>query len=134
LKFFFDTCISIRLVKALRVIIEHQHLETVHLSEKFPTDSIEDPKWLSQLGEEGDWIIISGDPRISRGKAERYAWMNSGLTAFFLRDGWASTSIYNQAADVIRRWPEILMLSKQNPKGIGFLIPKEKPIERLRSI
>ena len=46
-----------------------------------------DQEWLATLAEEGDWVIVSGDPRITRGKHERQAWLESGLTAFFLGKG-----------------------------------------------
>ncbi len=122
MRFFFDTSISLRLVRALKVIAEHQAYEILHLNERYDKSSVPDEEWLTDLGKDSDWIIISADPRITRGKVEKAAWMESGLTAFFFSDGWSSRTIYEQGADLIRRWPDIVRLSKENPKEEGFLI------------
>lgn len=126
MKFFFDTSISIRIVRALKIIVEHQKIEIIHLNERFDQSSVPDVEWLTQLGKEGEWIIISADPRISRGKAERVAWQESGLTAFFFSDGWSSRAIYEQASDLIHRWPDIFRTARESPQGSGFLITKGK--------
>jgi len=130
LKFFFDTCISVRVVRALRHVLETEGggkvCELQHLSERYSDSSVPDVRWIADLGVEGGWIIISGDPRISRGKAEKLAWKESGLTAFFLSDGWAGGNIYSQTADVIRRWPDIMRTARAHPLRRGFLITKAK--------
>ena len=33
----------------------------IHLRDRFALDT-KDPEWIGQLGKEGDWIIVSGDP------------------------------------------------------------------------
>lgn len=126
MKFFFDTSISLRLVRALRVITEHQDFEIIHLNERFDRTSVPDVEWISNLGEEKGWVIISADPRITRNKIEQAAWRESGLTAFFFSDGWSSRKIYEQGADLISRWPDIVRLSKEQPTGTGFLIGKKE--------
>lgn len=115
---------SATLVRALRVIVEVQHLEIQHLTERYAGDSsIPDPIWLSDLGKEGDWIIVSSDPRITRGKVERAAWHESQLTAFFFADGWSSKNLYKQGSDLIGWWPDIFQQARKTPRGHGFLIP-----------
>jgi hypothetical protein len=126
LKFFFDTCVSSRIVRALKIIAEYQGFEIVHLDDKFKAASTPDPEWLSALSKEGDWIIISGDPKISRSKAERAAWKEAGLTTFFLTDGWGNRNLYDQTAELIRRWPDIVRVARECTKGSGFLIKKSK--------
>ena len=131
MKFFFDTNISPRAVYALRVIVEFQDVLVVPFKEKFPDSSISDPEWISTLSKDGQWVIISGDTRISRGKAEKAAWRESGLTAFFFRDGWASTNIYIQASELIRRWPEIITANRTCAQGTGYLIPKKGDLKQI---
>jgi hypothetical protein len=92
-----------RAVLALRVVIEFQENEVVPFREKFSNPSLKDPEWLTNLSKEKDWVIISADPRITRGRAERAAWKESGFVAFFFIDGWANNSIYVQTADIISR-------------------------------
>ena len=121
MKFFLDNCISVHYARALRVLTEFQKYEIVHLSEKFAKDT-KDIVWIRELAKENDWVIISGDPRISRNKAEREAWHESGLTAFFFGDGWASRKYWKQAEDIVRWWPDIVLAAREAKKGTGFLL------------
>jgi len=108
-KFFFDNCVSQNLVEALRCL-ENRH-DLVHL-----------PAWIGALGAEGGWIIISGDPRISRGKAERAAWVESGLTAFFCGDAWQNRRLMTQASELLRMWDDMVERAKKAPQGSGYLL------------
>ena len=119
MKFFFDNCVSPNLVDALRCL-ESRH-ELTHLRERFPPDTA-DPKWIRELGSEGGWIIISGDPRISRGQAERAAWTESRLTAFFCGDACASKRLMVQASELLRWWDDIVERSKNAEQGSGYLL------------
>ena len=130
MKFFFDTSISPRLVRALHTIVELQGNELVCLKDRYTEQDVPDTKWIKDLGIEGDWIIISADPRISRNKAERAAWKESHLTAFFFSDGWASQHINDQAADLLGKWRDIVRNAKECEEGSGFLIRKSKEMEK----
>lgn len=65
---------------------------------------------------------MSGDPRITRGKAERAAWKESGLTAFFFGDGFSRVNIYEQAVFLFRRWPDIVLKAKTSQQGTGYIV------------
>lgn len=131
MKFFIDNCISPRHSAALRVLAEIQQYQIVHLSEKFDRDTA-DAEWLSRLGQEGGWVIVSGDPRIMRGRAERRAWKESGLTAFFFAKGWANRSYWKLAADLVGWWPRIVLAAREAPAGTGHLIPlRGRELERI---
>ena len=119
MKFFFDNCVSQNLVEALRCL-EKRH-DLVHLRDRFP-EGTPDPAWIGALGAEGGWIIISGDPRISRGKAERAAWVESGLTAFFCGDAWQNRRLMTQASELLRMWDDIVERAKKAPQGSGYLL------------
>ena len=122
MRFFFDNCISPNLVAALGELEKHARAPTlVHLRSRFNEDT-PDPVWITALGQEGDWIIISGDPRISRGRAERAAWHESGLTAFFLGDAWSNRRLHKQVGDFIALWPAIVQAAREAEPGSGFLI------------
>jgi hypothetical protein len=123
LRFFFDNCISPRYTRALRVLAEVQKYELLHLAEKFDREDIKDEDWIRALGEEGDWVIISGDPRITKGKAEKRAWRESGLTGFFFGKGWSSRSYWKQAEDIVRWWPKIVLEARKTEPGTGYIIP-----------
>ena len=83
MRFFFDNCVSIKFVEVLAILAKIQEYELVHLTNKFTADA-KDEDWIRSLAKDGDWVIISGDPRLSRSQAQRKAWQESGLTAFFL--------------------------------------------------
>jgi hypothetical protein len=83
---------------------------------------VKDAEWLSVLGKEVDLFVVSGDPRITRGKVERVAWKESELTVFFFGDGFSSLTIYEQAAFLFRRWPDILVTARSSQKGVGYIV------------
>lgn len=123
MRFFLDNCISIRYARALRELAEVQNYDIQHLREKFDAENTKDPEWIGVLAEEGDWVIVSGDPRITKGRVERAAWHESGLTAFFFSDGWASRSFWHQAEDIVRWWPQIVLEARRARPGTGHLLP-----------
>lgn len=123
MKFFLDNNLSPRFAEGLRAFLQRpdEH-EIKHLSEKFANRSIEDEDWIRALGREGDWAIISADPRILRAKGELAAWQESRLTSFFFGGGWASLSYWNQVADLVRWWPMIVQATRDAPVGTGHMM------------
>jgi hypothetical protein len=91
-----------------------------------------DPVWLRGLGaREPDAIVISADPYISRSPHEQAAWLASGLTIFFLRS-FADLTKWQQAAKLVKWWPDIVKEAKKAKKGSGFLVSVHGKIERLK--
>lgn len=122
MRFFFDNCVSVKFVRALSILAQIQEYELVHLTERFAPDT-SDEEWIRRLANDRDWVIISGDPRISRGRAQRRAWQESGLTAFFFADGWASRGFWKQAESLVHWWPQIVLRAREATAGTGYLIP-----------
>ncbi len=129
MKFFFDNCISPNIVEALRHLEGRAH-EIVALRERFDPKT-DDPIWINALGQEGNWVIISGDPRISRGRAEKAAWLESRLTAFFCGDAWQNRRLMLQASELLGWWDDIVEFSKTAAAGAGFLMEfrTKKPVQ-----
>jgi hypothetical protein len=94
----------------------------VHLRDRFPVDTNDDV-WIRQLGAEGGWVILSGDPRITRNPHNRKAWLESGLTAFFLKSGWTNLKLWVIAAKLIEWWPRIVDKAETLTRAEGILIP-----------
>ena len=122
MRFFFDNCVSITYVRALSILAEIQGYQLVHLTERFAADT-PDEEWIRALTRDGDWVIISGDPRISRGQAPRRAWQESCLTAFFFANGWASRGFWKQAESLVHWWPQIVLKAREATPGTGYLMP-----------
>jgi hypothetical protein len=119
-------------VHALRLLCakEFPSDKILHLTEKFPAETHDDV-WLPALAAERDWIIVSGDPRISRSPQEQAAWLSAGLTTFFLAKGWMDRPFWFQATMLIRLWPEIRAAASQHRGVMGFLVRAQGKIEVL---
>ena len=120
MNFFFDNTMSGRVVEAIR-ILDTDH-KIVHLRDRFSADT-PDATWISALSEESDWIIVSGDVRITRNPGERAAWLESKLLAFFLAKGWTSQSLWDQAWRFVKWWPRIVDQSQRIRPPAGFIVP-----------
>jgi len=108
-------------VKALRELEQDKSVEVFHLREMFSPNE-KDEIWIQRLAKEGNWIVVSGDPRITRGKIEREAWHASGLTMFFCDDRWSSKQFWKQMEDLLGWWPKIKENGKSCGPGTGFLM------------
>lgn len=121
MRFFFDNCISPRYVRALRPVTEPQDVDLVHLRDRFH-EEMRDEQWLRRLGEDGGWLVLSGDLRIARSIPERKAWEESGLTVFFCDEGWCRQPHWSQFTALVRWWPSIVLTARNNAAGatVGY--------------
>ncbi len=72
MRFFLDNNLPPKLAKSLNALVEPDH-QIVHLKDRFAANTT-DETWMSALASESDWIIISGDIRISKNPHEVEAW------------------------------------------------------------
>lgn len=126
MRFFLDNCLSPRYAESLHVLSERDGHEVTHLVKKFARDAT-DPTWMRKLGEEGDWVIVSGDTRIIRTPQLKAEWLASGLTAFFLSPRWMQMKYWPQIGMLVRWWPKILEQSGLVERGAGFEVPAQPP-------
>jgi len=114
---------STALARAVAELEGHSsYNEVVHLRQRFEPDT-PDVVWIAALAGERDLIIVSGDPHITRNAAERAAWRESGLTAYFLKPGWADQPLWTYASRFMAYWPQITKHAKRSRRGDGFLVP-----------
>lgn len=109
--------------EALRLFTKPDGPTFLHLTERF-SPHVPDPVWITEIGRERDWIILSGDTRISTHPANKRAWHESGLTAFFFGEPWQNENRFKQAEALMRWWPRIVEQAKRTPRGHGFHMPK----------
>lgn len=126
MRFFLDNCLSPRYAQSLNALSERDGHNVLHLEDKFPRNS-PDVAWLRALGEEGDWIIVSGDTRILKTPELRREWAKTRLTAFFLGRGWMNIPYWPQAILLVRWWPSVLEQARLVERGAGFEIPYRAP-------
>jgi predicted nuclease of predicted toxin-antitoxin system len=120
MKFFLDNCLAIRHARALSEMVKPEHSFT-HLQENFPPNA-KDEEWIRKLGEEGKWVVISGDYRIGKNAHERAAWHQSGLTVFFLNKGWTNLPPLQQHSKLALILDDIIQHASTAKQGAGFMI------------
>ncbi|GBQ75796.1 hypothetical protein AA14337_0331 [Acetobacter malorum DSM 14337] len=72
------------------------------------------------------WLVITGDGRIQKNKAERLAFRQAKLIGFVLAPAYQKTPINQQASILIWRWPEIEVFVTQLGGGSLFELPISK--------
>jgi PIN like domain len=120
-KVFFDHCLSFTLAHALAALFRDQH-EVVALQDKFRRD-IRDIDWIRALSTEGHWVVVSGDQRITRNRAERAAFQNSQLTGFFMALALNKAPVLKQLERLCALWSNMLVLSTAAQPGALYELP-----------
>ena len=127
MRFFFDNNLPARLAKALNALAEPDH-SVVHLKDKFPQDT-SDAVWMTKLGEERDWVIVSGDLCIRKNPHEIKAWRAAGHTTFFLKRGWINLKFWDQAQKMVKCFPDLIARAEQAKRSSQFQVGVNGKIE-----
>lgn len=120
MKYFFDNNISIRIANAINELEGRDGNTVTHLRTKF-SQSATDIEWMKKLGQEGSWVVITSDRNIIKNPLERRAWLESGLTVFFLKENFKNHPFWDQAWQLIRRWEGIRKEAEKNPSSALFV-------------
>jgi hypothetical protein len=132
-RFFFDNTLPPRLAKAVEILAEGDGHEIKHLRDRF-TEDVKDTVWIPELAKDRDWIVISGDVKITTARHEREAWFQSGLIGFFQAKGWTALPLWEQSWRLIHWWPRIVDQAGKVKAPASFLIPvKGAKFEQLRA-
>lgn len=105
MKLLFDNNVSPKVARAIGELLDGDDV-AVPLRDKFPM-SAKDIDWITSLGAEGGWSVISGDLRITKNKGERLAWLTTDLVGFFMEPALARLSPREQAARLLLKLPAI---------------------------
>jgi hypothetical protein len=84
-----------------------------------------DEEWIARLGSDSppDWIVVTGDHRIRKNKAERTAWVRAGLKGFVLARSYQKTPLNQCASILLWRWPEMEQFIRLAAAGAMFELP-----------
>jgi hypothetical protein len=130
-KVVFDNNLSPALARALQELFKGQH-EIVALRDKFrgaPTDV----EWITELSRDGNWIVISGDRRITRNRAEYQAFRNSRLVGFFLSKGLYKSKATKQMERILALWDAVETIASTVQGGAIFELPiKSGRVQQLK--
>jgi hypothetical protein len=132
-KVLFDENLSPALARALSSLFAGEH-EIVHLREKFGP-AVSDREWITALSREGRWIVISGDRRITKIRAEYTAFRCSNLVGFFLSRGLNKSRVIKQMERILALWDLIEQQSTLVEGGAMFEIPmRSTRLSQLRGV
>ena len=130
MKVILDNNLSPGMAKALSELFYQEH-EVAALREKFDATTT-DKEWIERLSREGNWVVLSGDRRITRNRAEYEAFRNSRLTGFFLSKGLYKAKVAKQMERILALWGQIEKLAATTQGGAMFeLRMKSNQIKRL---
>lgn len=132
MKVLLDHNLAPEIARALSQLFHPVH-QVVSLREKFDP-ATPDTEWIRKLSEEGQWIILSGDRRITRNKAEYEAFRISRLVGFFLSKGLQKSKVTKQMERILALWDEIEKIATSAQGGAIFELPMKstviKPIKK----
>jgi hypothetical protein len=123
-KVLFDHNMPPAIARALHEVIRLDGHEAHALRDRFP-QQISDIDYFTELGRDGDWIVISKDQANAKKRAERAAILRSGVLAFYLRPSVQQQPIHQQAATITWHWDKILQQRQLNERGL-FELPVNK--------
>lgn len=109
------------MAKALAALFAEKH-EIIHVTQKFGR-GVKDIEWITTLNAEGRWIVISGDRRIAKNKAEQQAFKTSKLVGFFLAPSLQKSKLTKQMERLMALWETIEKQAELVGGGAMFEIP-----------
>jgi PIN domain-containing protein len=110
-KVFFDNCTSPVLATSLNGFIEHRGHSAHHVKDLPCGRDAPDVEWIGMLAREQHiWMVVTGDDRIRKNKAERAAYRSAELSGFVLAAAYQKTPIHQVASFMLWRWPEMEQL------------------------
>jgi uncharacterized protein (DUF433 family) len=117
-----DHKLSLHLAHAFNILLGPEGDQVIHLTDRFPANA-EDIVWMSAVGDEGGWVVISADRRIHCNRLEREAWRRSGLVVFFLTSQWRRLRNVEIAWRLLRWWPHIRGQARLVAPPAAFQLP-----------
>lgn len=109
------------LARALNALFVDEH-EVIHIRDRYGP-RVTDLQWIPELSSQGSWVVISGDRRIGRNKAELNAFRSSRLIGFFLAAGLQKAPLVKQAERILALWEGIEVLATRTKPGSMFVLP-----------
>lgn len=108
MRFFFDRNMSLRIARMVGAF-EREHTAQAHDDDPRFANTTPDIEWIQALGaDDPTWIVISGDGRILKNKAELQALKEARLTFVCMTKQSMHIRIYEYAWKFMKVWPEIV--------------------------
>ena len=83
-----------------------------------------DVEWMAYLAGSGrKWLVVTGDGRIARNKAERMAFRQAGLAGIVLDPAYQKTPVGRCCGMLIARWDEMMAVTRPLAPPYLFSLP-----------
>jgi hypothetical protein len=105
LKVIVDENLPPAIAQALAALFVGKH-EVIHLRKRFGP-KVSDIDWLTELNQEGGWVILSADRRISKNKAEQRVFHTSKHIGFFFAPALQKASTLKKMERLMVVWETI---------------------------
>ena len=127
MRVFFDNCTSPVLATTLNGFIQHWNHDAVHIKDLPCGRHAKDVDWIVLLAKSGDdWLVVTGDLRIQRLRAERLAFRHAGLKGIVLAPAYQNFAVNQQASFLLWRWPDIEGIIRQIAAPFLFELPTNR--------
>jgi hypothetical protein len=135
MRVFFDRCAPIAIARMVRGIEGDSVTVRHHDEDERSTRTTPDEEWIRALAGDREpvWVVVSGDGRILKNKAQRAVLVEAGLPFFCLVKPWPNLELYEYAWKFAKVWPGILACARAG-KGHIFEVHggsslKVEPVE-----
>ena len=108
MRIFVDNCISHVVASTLNGYVAHLGHDTVHVRDLACGPHAADVVWMAALRATGDdWLVLTGDMRISKNRPERFAFARSNLKGIALAPAYQNLPMHQRVSTILWRWPDI---------------------------
>lgn len=116
----FDNCTSPVMARTLNGFVSCFGHAAVHIRD-LPLTHPSDVQRIDFLRADGrDWLLITGDDRIRRNRAERLAFRQAQLRGVVLASAYQKTPMHRCCAVIVHQWPTLLETVKRFEPPILF--------------
>lgn len=129
--FYFDVCVSPRIVDALNSMVQPAQYQIVHTSRDMGWGKLSDVEWIGKLSPTEENFIVTKDLHQRTRESERNAWKQANAVMFFFPKMWIGDIGTEQAWKIMRWWKEIESTAMNSAKGVAYRIPYRAKPSRL---
>lgn len=108
MRIFVDNCISHVVASTLNGYVVHLGHDAVHIRDMPCGPNAADVTWIADLrASPDDWLVLTGNLRISRNRPERLAYAQANLKGIALAPAFQHMPMHQRASTILWRWPDI---------------------------
>jgi hypothetical protein len=91
------------MARSLQALFIETH-EIIALRDKFQATGVTDLQWISELGSEGRWAVLTADMRIAKNQIEKNAFLTNNLIGFVMAPAIRKRPLTYQMARILSLW------------------------------